>query len=79
MMQTNCNASSVVSTIARKRSVGHRAVHVVVPEEAYHNAKLAAVASRLPFKVFMAQLMLGARAIAVDSPVTAGSPNAKTT
>jgi len=60
------------SAALRPTRQAERAVHVLVPDEAYHHAKLAAVASRLPFKVFMARLMLAASAITADGAPTIG-------
>ena len=66
--QSDCQMRS---TALRPTRPPERAVHVLVPDEAYHPATLAAVASRLPFKMFMARLMLTARSVtAGESPAT---------
>lgn len=44
-----------------------KTLHVLVPEAAHMRARMAAIASRVPFKTFMAQLMLSA------TPITATS------
>ena len=55
-----------------------RALHVLVPEEAHLRARMAAVMSRLPFKHFMAHLMMSATPIIVAevplAPEPLGSP-----
>jgi len=51
-----------------------RALHVLVPEEAHLRARMAAVISRVPFKHFMAQLMMSAMPIEAK-PMSAVSIN----
>lgn len=48
-----------------------RAVHLLVPEEAHRRAKLAAVSSGIPFKEFMARLMLAAQPLTPQPELTA--------
>ena len=56
-----------------------KTLHVLVPEEAHTRARIAAIASRVPFKTFMAQLMLSATPITASTissctqPALAGS------
>ena len=40
-----------------------KALHVLVPEAAHMQARMAAIASRLPFRTFMAHLMMSATPI----------------
>ena len=44
-----------------------KALHVVVPEEAHHQARRAAVDSRMSFKKYMARLMLSAQPFAREN------------
>ncbi len=50
-----------------------RALHVLVPEDAHCQARIAAVASRMTFKAFMARLMSEAK------PLPPGSVPSKAT
>ena len=52
----------------------HKALHVLVPEAAHMQARMAAIASRVPFKVFMAHLMLSATPIEVGPASTCIHP-----
>ncbi len=51
-----------------------KTLHILIPEAAHMQARMAALASRVPFKVFMAQLMLSATPIKACSKSTCENP-----
>jgi hypothetical protein len=66
MTRTSADSDGRAADAARDSAMAggkERSLHVRVPEQAHYQARVAALASRMPFKVFMARLMLGAEPI----------------
>jgi hypothetical protein len=72
-MLVETNSEPMPKAKAGDKQVGDRpkqekvkALHVLVSEEAHLRARMAALASRIPFKTFMTQLMLSAAPIITE-------------
>jgi hypothetical protein len=59
---------------ADRHDTKQKAIHFLAPPEAHMQARMAALASQLPFKAYMARLMLSAKPIQANKPIQAARP-----